>query len=234
MKNSTGHPPTDKRHHGPHPGILAVIYVLLLIASLVSYGILSHGAPFPRPFGLLTDAQQIYLQFPMAIRVNALLQMGSAIPLGLFTAALTSRLWFLGVNVTGVNIALFGGIAASVLLTLSGISTWVLSQPGIIGSDMTAMHALQLFSFGSGGIAFVVAQGLLMAGISVPCLFGGYAPRWLGWMGMILAAMAVVSFLGFLIPQFYLLLPLVRFPSTIWMIGVGFTMTKKITPGQQR
>src|SRR5579859_5509912 len=102
-----------RKHHGPHPGILALIYILLLIASLVSFSILAHGAPYPRPFGSLADAQQIYRQFPFALRLNAFFQIGSAIPLGLFNAALTSRLNFLGVNVTGVSIALFGGIAAS-------------------------------------------------------------------------------------------------------------------------
>lgn len=222
----TENPSPDKRHHGPQPGILAIIYVLLLIGSLVLYGILSQGAPFPRPFGLLTEARQIYLQSPMAIRVNALLKMGSAIPLGLFTAALTSRLSFLGAKVTGVNIAFFGGIAASLLLSLSGICTWILSQPGIIGNDMTTMHALQLLSFGSGGIAFVVAQGLLLAGISVVSLFGGYAPRWLCWMGIILGVIAELAFLGFLVPQFYFLLPVVRFPAAAWMVGMGFTMTR--------
>jgi len=43
----------------------------------------------------------------------------------------TSRLRFLGIDVAGVSIALFGGVAASILLALSALSGWTLSQLGI-------------------------------------------------------------------------------------------------------
>ena len=214
------------KHHGPHPGILATVYTVLFILGLVLYSVLAHGAPYPRPLGVLADAQRIFLDFPDAVRFNALFQFGAAIPLGLFTAAVTSRLKFLGVTATGVSIALFGGMASSILLMLSGICTWVLSQPGIAG-DVTVMHALQLLGFACGGFATIVAFGLLMAGVAVPCLFGGYTPRWLGWMGVILAGLAVLATLSMVLPAFTFLLPIVRFPGCIWMIGTGFTLAKK-------
>jgi hypothetical protein len=227
MTSTSGNAPYSpyNKHHGPHPGILATIYSLLFILGLVSYSVLSHGASYPRPQGSLEDAQHIFLHFPDALQFNALFQFGAAIPLGLFTAAVTSRLSFLGVNVTGVSIALYGGIAASILLILSGISTWVLSQPGIAG-DLAVMHALQLLGFCCGGVANIVTFGLLMAGIAVPCLFGRYTPRWLAWMGLILAGLAALSTLSMVIPQLTLLLPIVRFPGCIWMIGTGFTLTR--------
>lgn len=213
-------------HRGPHPGVVAIIYTLLFAVALASFSILSHGAEFPRPFGRpLASVQYIFLHFPDAVRVNALLQFGAAIPLGIFTAAVTSRLSFLGVNVTGVSIALFGGIAASVFFAVSGICGWVLSQPGI-ANDLNVMHAMQLLGFGCGGFAFTASLGLLMAGISVPCLFGNYTPKWVAWLGLILAAIAELSTLGLIIPQAAYLLPLVRFPSFIWMIWTGFTLTK--------
>jgi hypothetical protein len=227
MSSTSGNAPYSpyNKHRGPHPGIVATIYSLLFILGLVSYSVLSHGAPYPRPLGVPEDAQRIFLNFPDAVRFNALFQFGAAIPLGLFTAAVTSRLSFLGVNATGVSIALYGGIAASVFLLLSGISTWVLSQPEVAG-DLAVMHTLQLLGFGFGGVANIVTLGLLMAGISVPCLFGRYTPRWLAWMGLILAGLAALSTLSMVIPQLTLLLPIVRFPGCIWMIGTGFTLTK--------
>lgn len=213
-------------HRGPHPGILAIIYTLLFTIGLIFFGILSHGAQFPRPFGPLTTAQKIFLQFPDAIGVNALFQFGAAIPLGIFTAAMTSRLSFLGVNATGVSIAFFGGIAASLLFMLSGLCGWVLAQPGI-ANDLNVMHAIQFLGFGCGGVAFTVTIGLLMAGISVPCLLGNYTPKWVAWFGLILAAIAELSVLGLIIPQVTYLIPVVRFPSFIWMISTGFTLIKK-------
>lgn len=213
---------TYSKHHGPHPGVLAIVYTILFAAGLISFGILSHGAEFPRPFGS-SAAQDTFLKFPEAIRINAFFQFACAIPLGLFTAACTSKLSFLGVKATGVSIALFGGMAAALFFMLSGLCGWVLSQPGIAG-DLSVMRAIQLLGFGSGGIAFTAALGLFMAGISVPCLFGGYAPKWVAWLGLILAGIAELSTLSLVIPQAVLLLPVVRFPSMIWMLAMGFSL----------
>ncbi|HEV3252727.1 MAG TPA: hypothetical protein VGZ71_17335, partial [Puia sp.] len=163
---------------------------------------------------------------PYAIRMNSFFQFVSAIPLGLFAAAATSRLSFLGVRVTGVNIAFFGGITASILFMFSGLCSWVLSQPGI-SHDLNLMHAIQILGFGCGGVAFTAALGLLMAGVSIPCLLGDYSPKWVAWLGLILAGMAELSTFGLIIPQATWLLPMVRFPSFIWMIGMGFTLRKQ-------
>jgi len=222
--SKTPYSPYD-RHRGPHPGIIAVVYAFLFIASLVCFGVLSHGSGFPMPFGPIDKAQQVFLQYPDAIKFNALIQFGAAIPLAIFTAAVTSRLSFLGVNVTGVSIALFGGIAASLLITISSLCGWILAQPGV-ANDRNIMHVVQLFSFASGGVAHVVALGLLMAGVSVPCLFGKYTPKWLAWLGLILAGIAELSTLSLVFQQLTFLLPIARFTSYIWMIGSGFTLTK--------
>jgi hypothetical protein len=217
---------TINKHHGPHPGILSLLYTVLLVASLVTFGVLSHGATYPRAFGPLANAAPVYGNFATAVRMSALLQIMSAIPLGLFAAALTSRLRFLGVNSTGVSIASFGGTAASILLIFSGICGWTLSQPCVVAGDLSAMRALQLLSFASGGMSFASTLGLLMAGISIPCLFAGWAPRWLSWLGLVLAAIGQLSLLGFLFIPFFFLLPVVRFGSLVWIIGIGFRLTK--------
>lgn len=214
------------KHRGPHPGIVATVLTVLFAASLALFFILSHGAIYPRPWGPPEAAQQVYLSFPVAIRWNAFLLFGMSVPLGIFTAAVTSRLSFLGVNVTGVSIALFGGISAAIFTGVSGMCTWTLSQSGIAG-DLVVMYALQLLAFGSGGIAYTAGLGLLMAGVSIPCLFGKYTPRWLAWMGLILAGIAEVSTLSMVEPSLSILLPVVRFPAYVWMIGTGYTLARE-------
>lgn len=217
----------SKIHHGPHPGIVAIVYTLLFIAGIAVSIIMTHGAPFPLPYGPLEISQKYYQQFANAVNINSFLLFGSAIPLGIYTAAVTSRLKFLGVNVTGVSIALFGGIASSVFLAISGLSAWVLSQPGI-ADNLNTMHAVQLLGFAAGGVAHIVTLGLLIAGVSVTSLFGGYIPKWLAGAGLVLAAISELSALSLIFPQLSLLLP-VRFPVFLWMIGAGFTMTKRKT-----
>lgn len=225
MSVSSIHAPF-RQHRGPHPGILAVVHVTLFLGSLVLLGILTKGMGFPNPFVPLAQAQQRLFDFADATRYNALMQFGAAVPLGLFTAAVTSRLTFLGVNVTGVSIALFGGLAASVFMTLSALCSWVLTQPGV-AADVSTMHAIQLLGFATGGVAHVVAFGLLMAGVAVPCLLGGYAPKWVAWLGLVLAAIAELSTLSLLFPALMILLPVARFGSYIWLIATGFTLAKQ-------
>ena len=219
-------------HRGPHPGAVAVVYVMLFVASLLLVGITTKGEGFPNPYGDIQHAQTALLQYIDIIRISSFLQFGSAIPLGIFTAAVTSRLRFLGVNVTGVGIALFGGISASVLMIISSLSGWIITQTGV-ANDINIMHALQLFSFTTGGVAFAVATGLLMAGISVPCLFGNYTPKWVALFGLILAAAAELSSFSLLFYPANFLIPIARFGSYIWMIATGFTLVKNKTNKSQ-
>src|SRR5947207_15987495 len=100
-------------HYGPHPGIVALVFMLLFVASLLIIKIMTNSAPFPIPYGPVETSKRYFIQFAQAVRIGSFFQFGAAIPLGIFTAAVTSRLKFLGVTVTGVSIALFGGIASS-------------------------------------------------------------------------------------------------------------------------
>lgn len=213
------------KHKGPNPGITAIVYVVLLAMSLISFFSLSHGSAWPMPLGPVDVSQSIFLNFPDALLANAFFGFGTAFPLGLFTAAVASRLSFLGVRATGVSIALFGGVAAAVFVALSSISTWVLSQPGI-AVNKELMHALQLFGFLNGGPAFAVSMGLLMAGISVPALILRLTPRWIAIQGLVLAAFGVLSTLSLVYFPLMYLLPAVRFGSMIWMIAIGFSLPK--------
>ncbi len=210
-------------HRGPSLGALSIVFVTLFMASLVAAGVMTGGARFPRPFDPVELAHDYFTQHADAVRMAAFLQFGSAIPLGLFTAAITSRLRFLGMTVAGVDIALFGGFASSFLLALSALTGWVLSQPGV-AADAGALRALQLLGFATGGVGHVVTLGLLLAGVSVPSAFARLLPRWLVWLGLILAAIAELSTLSLILPMAAILLPLARFPAFIWLVGAGFSM----------
>ena len=212
-------------HRGPHPGIVATVHVTLFMAGLLLLGIVSKGRAFPNPYNDLKELQQSLFDYVGVIRFTAFLQFGSTVPLAIFISAVTSRLSFLGVNVTGVNIAFYGGIAASILMTISSLCNWILTQQGI-ATNIEIMHVLQFFGFSTGGVAFIVALGLMMAGISVPCLFGRYTPRWVAVLGLILAICAELSALSLLIFPATFLLPIARFGSFVWMIATGFTLVK--------
>jgi hypothetical protein len=138
---------------------------------------------------------------------------------------IVSRLLFHRITAAGVYIALFGGIAAAVLLAISALATWILSQPGV-ATDTGAMRVASLLAFSAGGFGHTAALGLLLAGVSVPSLASGLLPRWVCWFGLLLAGIAELSLVSMLIPAASLLLPLARFPALIWLIAAGMAMPR--------
>jgi hypothetical protein len=208
------------RHPSPPLAVLAVVYAAVFMASLAVTALLTGGDHYPSPFSATAASLDFFSRHSVAVRWGAFLQLGAAVPLGLFTATVASRLQFLGVRAAGVHIAFYGGIAASVFLALSAAVQWALSWPDVIESQATA-HALQLTAFAAGGPAHVLALGLLLAGVSVTGGIHRLLPRWLMASGLVLAAIAELSWFCLVLPPARYLLPLARFPAFAWLIAAG-------------
>ena len=215
----------DSVHRSPPPGIVAVVFVLFFVASIVANAMMTGGAPYPTPYMSIAELQDYYTRFPHAIRIAAFLQFGAVPPLGIFTATMVSRLLFHRIKVAGVYIALFGGMASAFFLGVSSLSAWALSQPGV-AADAGAMRVAQLIAFAFGGFGHVVTFGILLAGISIPGLVFRLMPRWVCWAGLIIAAICVISYFSMIFPEGSVLLPLGRFPGYLWLIAAGFTLPK--------
>lgn len=213
-------------YRGPHTGSLAIVSVVLFAASIIISMAATGGTPIPTLNTSITEVHDYYIHSANVISFTTMLQFASAIPLGIFTAAITHKLRLYGANVAGVNIAAFGGYAASIFIAISAIVGWVATYPGL-ANDVSLLRGFQLFQFISGGIAHVVVLGLLLAGVSIPGLLMKLIPRWLAWLGLITVVCAELTTLSMYFPQLFILIPLGRFPAFIWMIGVGFTMRKK-------
>ena len=219
MQNSSIGTAASVRHAGPPLMLPGALFMALFVGSLVAGSILSGGAPYPRPFGDV-DTARYFAEHAFAARVTALLQFGAAIPLGLFTATLVSRLRFLGIEAAGVTIALFGGLAAALFLATSALTQWVLASPGVAESATDA-RLLYLLAFATGGPGHVVPLGLLLAGGSITGGLTRLIPRWLMWFGIILAVFAELSTLTLILEPAVFLLPLARFPAFIWILCIA-------------
>jgi hypothetical protein len=197
-------------------------FAALFLASQVIIGSMTVGA-FPNPYDAPSSAQAYFGSNAAVLGFVAFLQFGAAIPLGIFTATVVSRLRYLGLTVAGVTIAQFGGFVAAIMLAFSALITWVMTQPGMT-DDLSTLRALQLLSFATGGVGHVVGLGLLLAGVSVPAAFARLLPRWIVWLGLILAVLAEVSSVSLVFPMVAPLLPLSRFPALVWLIAAGFAL----------
>jgi hypothetical protein len=226
MNPSTSIPATRLRHAGPPLALPAWVFAGLFLGSLVIGALLTGGTPPPLPFHATDTSLRYFVDHATSVRIAAFLQFAAAIPLGIFTATVVSRFQFLGVNVAGVTIALFGGLAASFFLAASGLILWVLSSPGVAEVASNA-RVLQLLAFATGGPGHVVPLGLLLAGISIAGGLTRKLPRWVMWFGIVLAIVAELSTLTLISEGAAFFLPLARFPAFIWMLCVAFTLPSK-------
>lgn len=225
-------PSTEKtkanEHKGPNPGPLAVVFTILFNAGL--YFVVSFSADRPHFPGPWDSAQAITTYFqghPNEVRMCAFLHFGSAIPLGLFTAAVVSRLRFLGIRAAGAYIALFGGFMLAFDQGLSSLVLWVMAFPGI-AQDASLTRALYYVVYAVGGVGYSVPLGLLMAGVSISAGLMKLLPKWVAVLGVVLAICGEASWFSLLSVKLLFLIPLTRFPGFIWLIATGVLLPKAV------
>lgn len=210
--------PDRSRHRGPPLVLVAAVYAILVLACVIVPTLIVGGRQFLSPFEL--DASRRFSVQPAAALASSFFLFGSAAPLAIFTATASSRLQFLGMKVAGIHIALVGGILASVALATSGFAQWVLARPGVPdGSGLT--RTLHLFAFVAAGPGFAIPFGQLIAGIAIVAGVQRFMPRWLMWLGLLLAATAELTFFALIWRPAVFLLPVPRFLGMFWLIGAG-------------
>jgi len=230
MNTASAHPaalPISTQHAGPHLGALAIVFTVLFNAGLYFVTDLAGKPHFPSPLEPAADVVAYFRTRASSALICAFLQFGAAVPLGIFTATVVSRLRFLGVRAAGATIALFGGLAASFDMTASSLITWTLAQPGI-ADDGTLVRALHYLLFAFGGPGYSVPLGLLLAGVSVTAGFRRLLPRWIVVLGIGLGAIGELSWLSLIVPRALFLIPLTRFPAFVWLIAAGFALPKTV------
>ena len=109
--------------------LLAVVHILIFAAGLVAVAMLRHGAPYINPYAPADAIKAFLLQNPAAIRIGNFTLFGSAVPFGIFAVTVVSRLRYLGIRAAGTNIALLGGLIATIALIVSGLSGWICLCP---------------------------------------------------------------------------------------------------------
>lgn len=215
---------TKEHHAGPSLLLLTLIYVGLLLA-----GGSRLSAAFAIPHDSAEKAVAYVAKYGWSIQLGSFFELASAIPLGIFIATTISRLRFLGVQAAGELTAFLGGIGATAMLILSALANWSLTRPGIAEAT-GAVSALRSISFASAGPAFVVLLGLFVGGVSLTASLYKFMPHWLMWLGIVVAIaceLATLTVLNFKAGYF---IPVGRFSSSIWMIGVSLTLPASI-PG---
>jgi hypothetical protein len=217
-------------HKGPPLVLLAVVFTVLFFAAVIGSTVMAGGEHFPSPYQAEHLSSFYFAQHANAVRLNAFLQFGAAVPLGLFAAVCVSRLRFLGLTAAGLHIALFGGIASAIASALAALFMWAISWPTIAASPVA--HALHVLAFAIGGPGHVVPFGLLVAGVSVSAGIAGLVPKWIMWFGLVVAALAELSSFTLIVYAAAYLLPAARILGFAWLIGMGAMLPKSRAAGE--
>ena len=211
------------RSRRPNPGVLGLASLGLLIGSLVSMAVLSGGGTITSPFGDTDTVAGFFAENEFAVRFASMLQVASAIVLGVYAVAVHARQQQLGVKIPGPGIGLFGGTTAAVLLAVSSCITWTQSQ-SVVNADPELTHAFAYASFAAGGFAHVLGLGLFVAGVAFPGLVLRLLPAAFARVGLGIAALAELSILTMVLEPAQFLIPIGRFGSLIWLIAAGFLL----------
>ena len=217
------------RFRGPSLILLAVVHILIFVAGLVAVAMVRHGAPYINPFAPADAIKAFLLQNPAAVRIGNFTLFGSAVPFGIFAVTVVSRLRYLGIRAAGTNIALLGGLIATIALIVSGLSGWILSLPDVVASAPVA-KAISFVSFLFGGAAYAVGFGLLAAGVSVTSFFARTLPRWLVVLGMLVAIAGELSWLSLVAYPANFFIPITRYVGFVWMLLAAIMLTRSRRP----
>jgi hypothetical protein len=158
-----------------------------------------------------------------AIRLGSFLELVSAIPLGIFMAVSINRVRSLRIGHAGEQIAALGGISTPMMLAGTALATWSLTRPGV-AAEPGAVAVLQAIGFDGGGPGFALFIGLFVASISVAVGLKGLIPRWLMWLGIVVAAAGELSALTLLNFTAGYFIPVARFLSIVWMLGLALKL----------
>ncbi len=206
------------RQGGPPLVLLSGLCLGLLFGG-IAIGV-ALGGVMPLPYGSVIPIQAYVRANPMAVQVVATAAFASSVPLAIYAATASTRLRQLGVTAPGATIALTGGTLAAGALGLTGLLAWTLSRPEV-SVDTALVRAVYLLVFLIGGPGHIVALGLLVAGMAVPGLILGLAPKPVAWAGLAIAALAELTTLVLVWPELGVILPIARVSALIWLIVAG-------------
>src|SRR4029453_4967549 len=215
--------PAPRRHPSPPLWLMAIAYTALFLAGLYPVTVFGGQPYYPGPWESADTIAAFFQARPMAVRVCAFLQFGAAIPLGIFTASIASRLQFLGSRAAGVSIALFGGFTTAVMMMAASIALWAMAQPGI-ADNSPVLQACYWLTQVFGGAGFFVPVRLVVAGVTIPAAFMKLIPKWIVVLGIAVAICGELSWLYMMVPNALPLVPLTRFPGFVWLIAVGLAL----------
>ena len=200
-----------------------VLFVALFISGLILGGALS-SAPFPMPGASPQEVARYYSENRTAVLVGGSLQLRSCLALLVFSSSVTAfvrrtagRRGALPALTSG------GGLSAAALLLASALVGFVLALASG-GLGLNLLGVLREMNFLTGGTLHVATLGLFVGAASIAARRAKALPSWIYGLGIVVAALAILSLASLFWFPATILIPLGRLLLAIWCIAAGLVL----------
>jgi hypothetical protein len=200
-----------------------VLFVALFISGLVLGGALS-SAPFPMPGASPQEVARYYDENRTAVLAAGSLQVLSSLALLVFASSVIA---FVRETAGGRGalpaLTSGGGLSAATLLLASALLGFVLAlASGGVGLDLVGV--LRQMNFLTGGTLHVAALGSFVGAASSAARRAKALPSWISRLGILAAALAILSLASLFWFPATILIPLGRLLLAIWCVAAGLVL----------
>lgn len=198
-----------------------VLFVALFISGLILGGALS-SAPFPMPGASPQSVARYYDENRTAVLAAGSLQVLSSLALLVFASSVTlfvrgtaGRRGALPALTSG------GGLSAAALLLASALLGLVLA---LASGGLDLVGVLRQMNFLTGGTLHVAALGSFVGAASIAARRAKALPSWIPRLGIVAAALAILSLASLFWFPATILIPLGRLLLSVWCMAVGLVL----------
>lgn len=200
-----------------------VLFAAFFIAGDFLRGPLASG-PLPLPTAPAAEAARYFTESQTAVLVVALCQVLSAVSLFVFVAPVAA---FVRRAVGGrgslPGLASGGGALSAILLLASALIGMALAlTAGGLGLD--TVDTLRQANFFTGGTFHVASLGVFVGTASISGLRTKTLPRWVCWLGLVQATLAILSLASLVFFPAALFILLGRMLGFVWCIAAGILL----------
>jgi hypothetical protein len=179
----------------------------------------------PLPGAPAAAVARYYATNRAAVLVSGFSQLLAALALLIFAGCVVyalRRVWSAGSARAGLTRA--GGALAGAFLLVSALLALAL-VPVAAGGNLALVAAVRELTFLSGGTLHVAALGLFMGAASLAARRSRALPGWLCGLGLVAAALALLSLASLVVYPATILILLGRLLGFVWSIAVGLVLT---------
>jgi hypothetical protein len=203
--------------------LTGVVFAALFLAQSVVGDALAT-IPLPLPGAPAAEVARYFTASQTAAVAGAVAQIVTAVSLLVFAGYAVNivRLtWSDGGALPGLTLA--GGLLASAFLLASALFGLAL-VPVAAGGNLPLVDILRNLNFLSGGTLHVASLGVFVGAASIAALRANALPVWIVWLGIVTAAVAILSLASLVVFPATLLILVGRWLTFVWSIAVGIVL----------